>query len=256
MRKLVYIAGGLVALTVVAVIALVVITKLRNDNPDLRTSAPEIPTATSGASATTQPSATAAVGATASQPTPVTGIPLPTTFKFVIDPAGSEAKYVVREKLSRLPVSSDAVGTTNQVTGTLFLDAKGLVAGQKSSFSVDLTTLKTDESLRDNFVRQNVLQTSQFPTAQFVAESLSGFPASYVDGAEAAMTMTGTMTIHGTSKPVTWDVKARRAGGTLTGIADTDFKMSDFGINAPNVPIAKAEDGVHLQITIKATQSS
>jgi polyisoprenoid-binding protein YceI len=186
----------------------------------------------------------------------VTGIPAPGVFKFVIDQSSSEVKYVVREKLSRLPVSSDAVGTTNQITGELFLNSQGLIAGQKSSFSVDLRTLKTDESLRDNFVRQNVLQTGRFPMAEFVAESITGFPANYVEGQEASMTLKGTLTIHGVSKPVEWAVKARRSGGSLTGIADIDFKMSEYGITPPQVPSAKSEDGVHLQITIKATQSS
>ncbi len=256
MKKPLFIAVGIVALAVIAVIALVVVTKLRSDDPDLRTSAPEIPTAAANSTASTAQAVTPAPGVSTTQPTPVTGIPLPTTSKFVIDPTGSEVKYVVHEKLSRLPVSSDAVGTTNQIKGELFLNPQGLVVGQKSAFSVDLTTLKTDEGLRDNFVRANVLQTNRFPTADYVAESLTGFPTNYIDGQEASLTMTGTMTIHGVSKPVVWDVKARRAGGTLTGIADTDFKMSDFGINPPNVPIAKAEDGVHLQITIKANQAS
>ena len=105
-------------------------------------------------------------------------------------------------------------------------------------------------------MRSNVLQTNQFPTAEFVAESITAFPTSYVEGQEAALTLKGTMTIHGVSKPMEWAVKARRSGGTLTGIADTDFKMSDFNIKPPEVPIAKSEDGVHLQITIKANQAS
>ena len=259
MRKLVYIGGGLVVLGVLAVVALIAITLLRDDDPDLLTSAPEIPTATAAA---TRASSTSTAGqntpaaAATTQATPVTGIPAPGVFKFVIDQSGSEVKYVVREKLARLPVSSDAVGTTNQISGELFLNNQGLVAGQKSSFTVDLRTLKTDESLRDRFVSTNVLQTGRFPTAEFVAESITGFPANYVEGQEASMTLKGTLTIHGVSKPVEWAVKARRSGGTLTGIADIDFNMSDYGITPPNVPTARSEDGVHLQITIKATQSS
>jgi polyisoprenoid-binding protein YceI len=101
-------------------------------------------------------------------------------------------------------------------------------------------------------VRQNVLRTNQFPNAEFVAQSITGFPAGYVEGSEATMTMRGNLTIRGVTKPVEWTVKARRAGDTLTGIADLRFNMTEFGITPPNVPTAQAEDGVQLQITILA----
>ena len=42
------------------------------------------------------------------------------------------------------------------------------------------------------------------------------------------------------------------AGDTLSAIADTDFKMTDFGITPPDVSLAKSENGVHLQIRILA----
>jgi polyisoprenoid-binding protein YceI len=233
MRRLLILATTLLTIGAVGVGVLVVVTMLRSDDPDLLTSAPEI---------TPAPDVGNGGGATTS----ADGI-----FHFVIDQASSEVKYVVRETL-RGVVGANAVGTTNAITGDLYLTDEGLAAGQTSSFSVDLRQLRTDESMRDNYVRQNVLQTSQYPTANFVAESISGFPSSYAEGQEAAMTLSGTLTIHGVSKQVEWEVKARRAGDTLSGIADLSFNMSEYGITPPNVPIARAEDGVQLQITILA----
>jgi hypothetical protein len=58
------------------------------------------------------------------------------------------------------------------------------------------------------------------------------------------------------SRKVDWAVKARRAGKTLTGIADISFNMTDFNITPPDVQIAKAQNGVKLQITILATQTN
>jgi polyisoprenoid-binding protein YceI len=106
--------------------------------------------------------------------------------------------------------------------------------------------------MRDNYVRQNVLQTTRFPSAEFVAESITGFPAGYTEGQEVPMTLSGSLTIHGVTKKVDWAVKARRSGDTLTGIADLQFNMTDFGITPPSVPVAKAENGVTLQVTIVA----
>jgi polyisoprenoid-binding protein YceI len=242
LRRLLILGGGLVGLVAVAIVALVVIQALRSDNPNLKTSAPDIVQGDTGTTPVSGNSTPASPGAAGG------------VFHFVIDSSGSEAKYVVREKLARLPSSSNAVGTTNAITGDLFLTTEGLASGQPTSFTVDLSKLATDESLRDNYVRNNVLQTRTYSNATFVASSITGFPASYVEGQEASMTLGGTLTIHGVSKQVDWTVKARRSGATLTGIADIDFNMSEFGIKPPEVPVAKAEDGVHLQITIVARQ--
>jgi polyisoprenoid-binding protein YceI len=260
MKRLLLIVSALVVVIAIGVGAIVAIQLLRDDDPDLLTSAPAIPTP--GA---TSPAATvlATAGVTPTPSTATTPSASPTTaaapaanvLRFTID-AGSSAKYVVREKLAALPVSSDAVGTTSDITGEIFLTPAGLAAGQTSTFKVDLRTLKTDEALRDRFVRDQTLQTGRFPFAEFVVTGITPFPANYVDGTEVSVNITGNMTIHGVTKPLTFTSKARRAGAALTGIADVDFKMSDFNITPPSVPLAKSEDGVHLQIVLVARLAS
>ena len=241
-NKILLIGGGLVGAVALGVVALIVVFALRSDDPNLKTEAPAISTSV-GASAGTPGTSDANLPA---------GV-----LHFVVDPAGSEAKYVVREKLARLPISSDAVGTTNAVSGDFYLTKEGLYKDRATKLTVDLSKLKTDESLRDNFVRNSTLQTSRFPNAEFIAESVTPWPANYTDGTEVALTLSGTLTLHGVSKKVEWKVKARRAGNALTGIADIDFLMSDFNITPPDIPnVAKAENGVHLQITIAAKTAS
>jgi polyisoprenoid-binding protein YceI len=249
LRKLVFIAGGAVVLIALAIVAVVAITLIRDDDPDLATEAPAIPTASSStatpsASGGATPAATPAASSTA-------------LLKFVVDPAQSSATYVVREKLSRLPVESDASGTTQDgagpdITGELYVTPQGLATSSKSTFRVDLTTIRSDESLRDRFVRDNTLQTNTGNNryADFMIDSVTGFPANYVEGQEVQLTLSGQMTIHGVTKPVTFQVKARRAGEFLTATADSQFNMSDFGITPPNVPTAKAQDLVRLQVIL------
>jgi polyisoprenoid-binding protein YceI len=263
MKRLLLMLTAAVVVIAVGIGAIVAIQLFRDDDPDLLTSAPEIPTpaatslaatVTSVAGVTPTPVRTPAPSTTTTT-TPAAGptaAPAPASvLRFSID-SGSSAKYVVREKLAQLPVSTDAVGTTSDITGEIFLTSSGLASGQTSSFKVDLRTLKTDEALRDRFVRDMTLQTGQFPFAEFIITGVTPFPANYVDGTEATINITGNMTIHGVTKPMTFTSKARRAGGALTGIADVDFKMSDFNITPPDVRLAKSEDGVHLQVVIVA----
>jgi polyisoprenoid-binding protein YceI len=231
-------AGVGVFAAVAAVVTVVAVQLIRSDEVDLETEAPAIPTQPSGQAVNASPTARA------STPDGV--------FRFVVDPSGSKVTYVVREKLAAVPVESNAVGTTTTIAGELYLTAQGLYKDQKSSFQVDLRTLTSDESRRDNFIRSNTLQASRFPFAEFTIDEVSGWPANYVEGTEVALKLTGTMTIRGVTKPVTWDVKARRQGDTLTAIADTQFKMTDFGITPPNVQIAVAQDNVQLQVVLLA----
>jgi polyisoprenoid-binding protein YceI len=258
LKKIVLIVGGLITLGAVAVAALVVITLLRDDDPELLTSAPLIPTAAATALApgglTPAPATTAPLGAS---PTAQAVAGAGNVTRFVVDPTQSSATYVVREKLARLPVESDAAGTTSDtaegdVTGVLLLSPQGLATTGKSEFKVDLNTLKSDEGLRDNFVRSNTLQTGQGSNryATFVIDSVSGFPSNYVENTEVSLSLSGQMTIKGTTKPLTFQVKARQAGDTLTATADATFNMSDFGITPPNVPTARAFDAVRLQVVL------
>ena len=255
MKRLLIIFALGVVLVAGAIGAVVAIQLFRDDDPELLTSAPAIPTPYATAAVSTVVATTGTTPAPAASATPTaspTSAPAAANvLRFTID-TGSSAKYVVREKLAQLPVSTDAVGTTTDITGDIFLTNNGLATGQTSSFKVDLRTLKTDEALRDRFVRDMTLRTGQFPFAEFIVTSITPFPANYVEGTEVSLNITGNMTIHGVTKPLTFATKARRAGGSLTGIADVDFKMSDFNITPPDVRLAKSEDGVHLQVVVVA----
>jgi polyisoprenoid-binding protein YceI len=254
MKGIVKLGIGAIALVVLAVAAVVVVTKLRSDDPNLATEAPAIPTSGAAAgggaavSPTTVPATTQSSGSAAAQPANVQ--------RFVIDPAQSSAKYVVQETLRGLDAT--AVGTTSGISGEVFLTPQGLSASPKSTFKVDLASLKTDESMRDNFIRQNVLQSNraEFQFAEFTIESITGFPTNYTPGQEVTLTLSGSMKVHGVTKPVTWQVKARQQDDFLTATADTDFKMTDFGITPPDVSIAKARDEVHVQVVFVAKRTA
>src|SRR5207248_400205 len=102
-----------------------------------------------------------------------------TTYNIVADK--SQAKVTVNEKLVALPAPSDAVLTTNAIQGQLFLgpDTKP-VEGAK--IMVDLRTLQSDKAQRDNFIKMNTLQTSQFPLAEYVITGVDGWTGPLTEG--------------------------------------------------------------------------
>jgi len=233
MRKLTIIAGAVLVLFVAAVVAGLVFWLARSDEVDLVTEAPAITSTPGQASATAAPTTDA-------------------TLHFVVVPEESEATYVAREKLASLPLSSNAVGKTRAVSGDIFLTTEGLASEEPSAFRVDLSTLASDEGRRDNYIKQNTLQTDTFPFAEFAIDEVQGFPADYPEGEEVELTLTGRMTIRETQLPLTFQVKARQSGDTLTAVADTNFKMTDFGLDPPQLAFVSVEDGVQLQVVLVA----
>ena len=262
----------------IAFVAVIGVFLLRSDDPDLATEAPLLPIPTAAADVTPTTAADVALTAaadvtptTAADVTPTTAADVALTAaptvtptgtatldlparvrRFVIDPSGSSAKYVVKENL-RL-VETTAVGETTAISGEIYLSPDGLYDDATSSFTVDLRELKSDESRRDSYINRTTLDTSSFPFAEFVVESITGFPTDYVENTQVELTLSGSMTIHGVSQPMTFSVLARQAGNSLSAVADADFKMTDFGIEPPSVTIATARDEVHIQLVLLALE--
>jgi len=155
----------------------------------------------------------------------------------------------VNEKLARLPSPSDAVLTTKAIQGQIFLgpDTKP-VEGAK--IMVDLRTLKSDSTQRDNFIKMDTLQADKFPLAEYVITGVDGWTGPLKEGQKSTFKLLGNMTIHGVTKPVTFDTTATMQGGNVSGTATTTFKFQDFGMPPPNLSVAKANDDIKLAMNI------
>jgi polyisoprenoid-binding protein YceI len=190
-------------------------------------------------------------------PSPSTGsTPSPGgVLTYTIIPDRSEAAYFADEKLASLPLPSKAKGTTNAIEGAFHLTTDGfaLDTSQASKFTVDLRTLKSDKDMRDRRVQNQGLETAQFPTATFTLTGVSGVTPGAAPGDEQSFQITGIMDLHGVQKELTWDVKARRDGNVMTGLATVTFRFDDFNIPVLNIAgFVSVQDSVTLQVQIVA----
>ena len=161
--------------------------------------------------------------------------------------AESVAGYRVREQLANLSAESDAVGRTDQVTGSITVESDGttttLTAG---SLTVDTTSLTSDESRRDNRLRNEGLETDTFPTATFTLTAPVDVPAAALTGTASDVTLTGDLTVHGVTKSVQIPAQAQLVDGTIQVAGSITFPLSDYGIVAPNIGgfiVSIADDG-------------
>jgi len=181
---------------------------------------------------------------------------LPRELRLVVAEAGNEARYRVREQLARIEFPTDAVGATSAVTGTLVLGDDGSVR-DGSKFVVDITGLKSDSDRRDGFIKRRTLQTDQYPKVEFVPTAVTGLATPAPSSGDMSLKVRGDLTVHGTTKPVTWDVTAKAEGGTYTGTAKTAFTFDDFGLTKPRVgAVLSVVDTIRLEYDFRLVPAS
>ncbi|MBJ7538333.1 YceI family protein [Marinomonas transparens] len=137
---------------------------------------------------------------------------------YSIDPAHSAVTF----KIGHLGVST-TVGRFNKFEGEFSFpdDAKS----GKASLTVKTSSIDTNHEARDKHLRSpDFLNVKQFPTLSFNSTKFDG------------KTLTGDLTLHGVTKPVSFDVKKVGEGkdpwgGYRAGFeASTTIQRSDFGI--------------------------
>jgi len=181
---------------------------------------------------------------------------------FVVVPDQSTAAYLVDEEflggaLDKLGIAAgeyDIVGSTQEVSGQFELDLNARTIGA-NEFTVQIDTLSSDQSRRDNWVREQAPAFARFPTATFVATSIENAPSDYTDGEEATFQLSGDLSVRDVTLPITFDVTATLDGDTISGVAIADSLLSDFGINPPNFAnTLTVEDPFQIRMELTAVE--
>ena len=177
--------------------------------------------------------------------------------RLTVVPDGSEARYRVQEQLVGRDLPNDAVGTTNDVTGEIVLDPNSRVVPEESRITVDMASLQSDSERRDGYVRGNTLETDRFPVAEFIPREAPGMPIPLPASGEERFQLVGDLTVHGVTRPVTWEVTAQFGEEEVTAAASTVVRMTDFDMTPPRVgPVLSVEDEARLEIDLLLRRES
>ncbi len=143
--------------------------------------------------------------------------------------SGSIVGYRVDEVL--LGQSATAVGRTSDVTGHLTIAGTTVTA---AAFSVPMATVHSDKSQRDAQFDGRIMDVSQYPTGTFTLTSpidLAPLPAG---GVIKGYTAHGRLTLHGTTRAVTFRLTAERKGSQIEVSGDIPVLFSDYDISNPS----------------------
>jgi polyisoprenoid-binding protein YceI len=229
--------------------------------PDPEATAAQVPTdvIANSASATTESSAdTTPTAVTTPEDRPAAADPTAAPNRparvYRIDPKRSRATYKVDEVFLEDNRLESPAGTTRAVSGEIRVNPEKPESTRVGEIAVDISQLETDQPRRDNAIRRQWLESATYPIARFRNAKLSALPARVEDGKPFTFKMTGDMTIRETTRKQTWDVTATLAGNTLQGTATTNIKMTQYGVDPPDIAgFVRVEDDVALTLEFVAT---
>ena len=119
--------------------------------------------------------------------------------------------------------------------GATITGSAGALTVSAASFTVNVESLTSDQSMRDSHIQTLGLESAQFPHATFVLSSPVTLPANVTSGAEIAVALHGALTIRGVTKAVTIPVQARLTGSDIEVVGAITFPWGEFGMQAPNI---------------------
>jgi hypothetical protein len=156
---------------------------------------------------------------------------------------GSEITFTVGEQLTKLPLPNDAVLRTDNLTGDVSLD------GGVSIISVNLHSLRSDQTFRDRYVQRTMFPDHRFAT--LTIPSILPLPGGFADGDEASVEVTGTLTVKSADVPVIFDVVARDDGHTVFILAKTTVTWAQLQMPTPTArSVVSVEDEIRVEVLL------
>lgn len=189
------------------------------------------PTISSGATAAaTESDAGSTPSDTASEPTAesaTSGL----TGEWLIDTSQETfVGYRVGEELAGIG-TTEAVGRTSSVTGTATVDGLTVTA---ASFEADLTTLESDDSMRDGQLGRQGIETDTFPTATFVLNQPIALDGAIENGEAIQVTAIGDLTLHGVTNTVEIPLDVQLSNGVIVAVGSLEIQFADYNVEPPS----------------------
>ncbi|MBR9858461.1 MAG: hypothetical protein GYB38_12210 [Gammaproteobacteria bacterium] len=160
---------------------------------------------------------------------------------YKVDPAHTTAVFEV----SHMGFST-LLGRFNTLEGEYQFDAENPAAA-KASFTIEADSVDTNHQERDKHLRSpDFFDVRQYPTLNFASTGYEGDK----DGGK----LSGDLTVHGVSQPVTFDVSFIGEGedpwgGYRNGFnAETTIKRSDFGMS---YGLPGVGDDIHIKLFVE-----
>lgn len=158
------------------------------------------------------------------------------------------------------------VGLANGLDATVMLNINEITQKPIGKVKVPIKNIKTGIDLRDEHLRSEMwLHADKFPYAEFQLTGIKSSSSQKLnDGERVKATLIGKFSVHG----ITIDVevpatlayfkesqrtKVKTPGNLLVANAEFDIKLSDYGIQIPDMVVGKVSDNVKITTSFVAS---
>ena len=142
---------------------------------------------------------------------------------------GSVVGYRVKEVL--FGQHTTAVGRTSAITGHVTISGTTVTA---AGFTVQMATIKSDESQRDVQFRGRIMDTAAYPTGTLTLTKPIALGALPAVGVVKTYAATAKLTLHGQTRPVTFPLSAERTSGEIELSGSIPVLFSRWDIPNPS----------------------
>lgn len=131
----------------------------------------------------------------------------------------SNASYEAHFLVAGQTVPGTVTGITGDVSGEFLLTADDRPIITSMRVIVDLRTLDSGASERDDHVRSDTLEVNKYPYAIFSVMNARVLPGRYNEGQMVSFTLKGNLTLHGVTRPATFDMQGELTNNMVMGSA-------------------------------------
>ena len=150
-----------------------------------------------------------------------------------------------------LTIGGSFQAKTTALSGTLTAPAGA--SALEGMVSLDLRTIDTGISLRNDHLREKYLEVDKGPGYDTATLSQIELQGTMPDGPGGKGTFTGLLTLHGTMKSVSGAAEIRPRGAGTSVKASFPLKLSDYNIPEPRYLGVGVKDTVQVEVTFTAS---
>jgi polyisoprenoid-binding protein YceI len=165
---------------------------------------------------------------------------------------GGFVGYRVEEKFGGETLSKTAVGRTSDISGTMTIAGNRI---DSAKVTANLKELTSDREPRDTYLYENALETNTYPTAEFALDAPVALPSPVPSGKVVEVPVTGKLTLHGQTQPVTATLEGRWTGNRIDVAGRIPVQFATFGIPTPDSAIVETEDHGDIELKLVFARS-
>lgn len=162
--------------------------------------------------------------------------------------AGSVAGYRVQETL--FGQGNIAVGRTSSISGSLVVGGGSL---QAATLSVNLASIRSDRSARDQQFQSRIMDVASYPTARFTLSQPVALGTLGAAG-RVATTVSGSLTLRGVTRHVAFPVTISHTGPVVNVRGSVQITFADYSIPNPSNSIAQTGSQGVLEFSLNFAQ--